>query len=74
LLNPGEFSIQINLSQNLDTPIMHLNLTNVVAFAVSDSLDEDGVRGNYRRNWPDCAVRPRLEWSVEQFEREQGGD
>ncbi len=72
LLNPGEFSIQINLSQNLDTPIMHLNLTNVVAFAVSDSLDEDGVRGNYRRNWPDCAVRPRLEWNVEQLEWGQG--
>jgi lipopolysaccharide transport system ATP-binding protein len=66
-LNNGQYAISFYLSQP-DKEIMHVGEQDVLWFEVSDSADPAGVRGNYRRDWPRAALRPRLDWTVERVE------
>lgn len=66
-LNAGQYSISFYLSQNIDKAVMHAEAQDALWFAVSDSSDPAGVRGNYRLEWPRSALRPRLDWTVERL-------
>ncbi len=43
---------------------VHAVARNVSSFVMTDDMDPGGVRGNYSRQWPEAAVRPRLHWDV----------
>ncbi len=62
-LNNGQYSVSFYLSQP-DKEVMHAAAQDALWFDVSDSADPAGVRGNYRREWPTSALRPRLDWTV----------
>ena len=64
-LNTGQYFVHTYISQNLDRRIMHAQAKDVVTFSISDSMDEDGARGNFPYQWPSSVIRPRLHWSVE---------
>jgi lipopolysaccharide transport system ATP-binding protein len=66
-LNAGQYAISFYLAQNLDKAVLHMEEQDTLWFAVSDSSDPAGVRGNYRREWPRSALRPRLDWTVERL-------
>lgn len=66
-LNAGQYAISFYLSQNIDKAVMHAEAKDALWFAVSDSSDPAGVRGNYRYDWPTSALRPRLDWTVERL-------
>lgn len=70
-LNPGWFSIHVCISQNLDKAIMHAEEKDAVWFTVSDSGDDEGVRGNFKYEWPVSIIRPRIEWAVEALDSEK---
>jgi lipopolysaccharide transport system ATP-binding protein len=65
-LNAGQYAVSFYLSQN-DKEVMHVGEEDALWFGVSDSADPAGVRGNYRREWPRAALRPRLDWTVERL-------
>jgi len=68
-LNVGQFSVYCGIARNLDKARLHLYERDVLFFSVGDSEDEDGVRGNFKRNWPTYAtVRPRMQWDVSRID------
>ncbi|MFC2081663.1 ABC transporter ATP-binding protein [Candidatus Bipolaricaulota bacterium] len=66
-LNTGLFSASFVVSQNSGGSAMHLEEKDAVRFVVSDSLDEEGVRGGFGGQWPNTVIRPRLQWTVERI-------
>ena len=66
-LNAGQYAISFYLSQNIDKAVMHVEEQDALWFAVSDSSDPAGVRGNFRHEWPRSALRPSLDWTVERL-------
>lgn len=62
-LNDGQVTVDVGICTH-PHPV-HVSITDVVRFQVKDTMDPEGVRGNYPRAWPGGAVRPRLEWRVE---------
>jgi hypothetical protein len=69
LLNNGQVSILAAIVEN-PSPA-HVLVDDILRFNVVDSMDPGGVRGNYRDEWPNAAVRPRLSWEVKQI---KGGE
>ncbi len=64
LLNDGGISVEFNIiSHAIDR--IHVKIPDALTFRVVDHMDPAGVRGNYPREWPAVAVRPRLQWTVE---------
>jgi lipopolysaccharide transport system ATP-binding protein len=66
-LNAGQYSISFYLAQNIDKAVLRVEEQDALWFAVSDSSDPAGVRGNFQYEWPRAALRPRLDWTVERL-------
>jgi lipopolysaccharide transport system ATP-binding protein len=66
-LNAGQYAISFYLAQNINKAVLRVEEQDALWFAVNDSSDPAGVRGNYRLEWPKSALRPRLDWTVERF-------
>ncbi len=66
-LNAGQYAISFYLAQNLDKAVLRVEAADALWFAVSDSSDPAGVRGNFPFKWPTSALRPRLDWTVERL-------
>jgi len=70
---PGDFlnESQISITYGIDTigafHLGHASGQHVVVFKVSDSMDSEGVRGNFPLQWRHDGVRPRLPWNVEKI-------
>lgn len=64
-LNNGQVSITAAVATH-PYPL-HVSLRDILRFNVGDVMDPGGVRGNYPRKWPECTVRPRFQWKVEQL-------
>jgi hypothetical protein len=68
---PGDFFNEstISVSYRLINPelpqVIHATQPEAVKFRVSDRLDPQGVRGNYKLPWRLDGVRPRLHWKIE---------
>jgi homopolymeric O-antigen transport system ATP-binding protein len=73
-LNCGQFTIHAAISQNLRNPQNRVFEECAVRFDVRDSLDPEGVRGNFTRKWPAAVIRPRLGWSVTMGESRPGAE
>lgn len=63
-LNEGTFTIEVVVCTN-PTSRNFLAVPDALAFRVFDDMTATGVRGNWTREWPPAAVRPRLHWTHE---------
>lgn len=61
-LNEGHIFVTAAVSTNPYN--CHAVARDVLRFDVKDSLDPEGVRGNFSGTWSDSAVRPRLLWKT----------
>lgn len=61
-LNEGTFTIEATISTNPSSRNF-LEAPDVLIFRIFDDLALEGVRGNWGREWPPAAIRPRLEWN-----------
>jgi lipopolysaccharide transport system ATP-binding protein len=64
-LNEGTFTLEAVICTHPTTPDS-LAVPDVLIFRVYDDMTQSGVRGNWEREWPPGAVRPRLRWTHEQ--------
>lgn len=60
-LNEGMFTIEWVICTQ-PTTTHHVAFPDALTFRISDDMANIGVRGNWQREWPPAAVRPRLEW------------
>jgi lipopolysaccharide transport system ATP-binding protein len=61
LLNEGSITILVGISTNPN--IARVIERDAITLRLIDDFDHGGARGNYTREWPGGAVRPRMEWS-----------
>ena len=47
-----------------------VSVPDAIVFQITDDKDEAGVRGNWVRDWPESAIRPRLQWIVQRIAEE----
>jgi lipopolysaccharide transport system ATP-binding protein len=60
-LNEGMFTIEAVIC-TFPTTTYHLAFRDAVIFSITDDMKSTGVRGNWEREWPPAAVRPRMRW------------
>ena len=74
---PGDFltegSVRIHALVNSGGASLHACEHDAVVFRVVDDMEPSGVRGNWKAAWPEAAVRPRLDWTVERLESTEDG-
>ncbi|MFC1623848.1 ABC transporter ATP-binding protein [Candidatus Omnitrophota bacterium] len=68
LLSNGQIYIRVTLTDEMN---VHVSQRDVVILNIGDVMDPEGARGNYKREWPPSAVRPRLEWDMKHFSLSQ---
>lgn len=61
LLNEGTFSLDLEVETNPSSG-NRVHVAEALIFRIFDNMNLVGVRGNWDREWPRAAIRPRLHW------------
>jgi lipopolysaccharide transport system ATP-binding protein len=64
LLSEGFFTIEYLICTN-PTTTYRVTFPEAISFRVTDDRSSTGVRGNWQKDWPRSAVRPRLKWTFD---------
>ena len=67
-LSNGQIYVRVTLTDEMN---VRVSQRDVVILNIGDAMDPEGVRGNYKWEWPPSAVRPRLEWDMKHFSLSQ---
>lgn len=63
LLNNGLYYLSAKITSPIDFSL-EINLPNCLIIKIIDDKLPMGVRGNWRRDWPEVILRPQLEWEM----------
>jgi lipopolysaccharide transport system ATP-binding protein len=63
-LNEGNIRVEYLICTRPTTQ-HYVTVPDALSFHVTDDRKPEGVRGNWTRDWPQAAVRPRTEWHFE---------
>jgi len=64
LLNAGSIRVEYLICTRPTSP-QYVTFPDAISLNITDDMEEQGVRGNWIREWPQSLVRPRLQWTVE---------